>query len=65
VSALVVVLVIVVLAAIVVGAMWLVREREKTSIESTMRDFQRGLEALDPENDPLKNPRNQTRRGRR
>jgi hypothetical protein len=65
VSAVVIVLVVAALAAIVVGVMWLLREREKTSIESTMRDFQRGLEALDPENDPLKNPRNANRRGRR
>ncbi len=42
----------------------IVRERDENSTEATMRQFQRGLEALDPENDPLaRNPR--SRRGPR
>ncbi len=40
------------------------RDRNATSMEETMRQFQRGLEALDPSNDPLARPetRNSPRR---
>jgi hypothetical protein len=41
------------------------KERQASSVEGTMRQFQRGLEALDPENDPLRNARNNGRRGRK
>jgi hypothetical protein len=44
--------VIVILGALMVG-LRMYRDRNATSMEGTMRQFQRGLEALDPSNDPL------------
>jgi predicted negative regulator of RcsB-dependent stress response len=44
--------VIVILGALMVGFR-MYRDRNATSMEETMRQFQRGLEALDPSNDPL------------
>jgi predicted negative regulator of RcsB-dependent stress response len=44
--------VIVILGALMVGFR-MYRDRTATSMEETMRQFQRGLDALDPSNDPL------------
>ena len=43
---------ILILGALMVGFR-MYRDRNATSMEETMRQFQRGLEALDPANDPL------------
>ena len=67
-------LVIVVLGVGSVVLLRVLRERQESSVEGTMRQFQRGLEALDPENDPMRNAnargpranqRNSGRRGRK
>lgn len=52
-----------ILGALMVGFR-MYRDRNATSMEGTMRQFQRGLEALDPSNDPLARPdsRNSLRR---
>jgi hypothetical protein len=56
--------VIVILGALMVGFR-MYRDRNATSMEETMRQFQRGLNALDPSNDPLAraDTRPTTRRG--
>lgn len=46
---------IVIVGALMVGFR-MYRDRNATSMEGTMRQFQRGLEALDPSNDPLARP---------
>jgi hypothetical protein len=50
--------------AVIVGALMvgfrMYRDRNATSMEGTMRQFQRGLEALDPSNDPLARPESRT-----
>ncbi len=46
---------LVILGALMVG-LRMYRDRNATSMEETMRQFQRGLEALDPSNDPLARP---------
>jgi hypothetical protein len=43
----------------------LARDRRSTSIEASMREFRRGLDALDPANDPLQRARDGGRTGRR
>jgi hypothetical protein len=47
--------VVVIAGALMVGFR-MYRDRNATSMEGTMRQFQRGLEALDPSNDPLARP---------
>lgn len=42
----------------------LAKDRQSTSIEASMRQFKRGLDALDPSNDPLARAREHSR-GRR
>ncbi len=46
---------IMIVGALMVGFR-MYRDRNATSMEGTMRQFQRGLEALDPSNDPLARP---------
>jgi FtsZ-interacting cell division protein ZipA len=50
--------------AVIAGALMvgfrMYRDRNATSMEGTMRQFQRGLEALDPSNDPLARPDTRT-----
>jgi FtsZ-interacting cell division protein ZipA len=46
---------VVIVGALMVGFR-MYRDRNATSMEGTMRQFQRGLEALDPSNDPLARP---------
>jgi hypothetical protein len=50
--------------AVIAGALMvgfrMYRDRNATSMEGTMRQFQRGLEALDPSNDPLARPESRT-----
>jgi hypothetical protein len=51
--------VVVIAGALMVGFR-MYRDRNATSMEGTMRQFQRGLEALDPSNDPLARPETRT-----
>lgn len=50
---------VVIVGALMVGFR-MYRDRNATSMEETMRQFQRGLEALDPSNDPLARPETRT-----
>ncbi len=50
---------VVIVGALMVGFR-MYRDRNATSMEGTMRQFQRGLEALDPSNDPLARPESRT-----
>ncbi len=59
-------LALVAILGVVVGgtiAYLLVRGRRPDSIEDNLRNFQRGLDALDPANDPLRE-RERTRKNR-
>ena len=43
---------VLVIISVVSAKVW--RERRPSSLEAHMREFKRGLDALDPANDPLK-----------
>ena len=50
---------VLVIVALISFKVW--RDRRPSSLEAGMREFQRGLDALDPANDPLKRARHSGR----
>lgn len=55
-------LIVPVLVVIAFVSVKVYRDRKPTSLEAGMRDFRRGLNALDPANDPLKREPSGSRR---